>query len=81
MGLLLGNTDFQLLPKIFYGVEIWRLARPLQDLEMLLTKPLLCCPGSVFGIIVDLLERVLWGGVTMVTNELRYGGALPSKDL
>ncbi len=31
--------DFQLPPKIFYGVEIWRLARPLQDLEMLLTKP------------------------------------------
>ncbi len=37
--------DFQLPPKIFYGVEIWRLARPLQDLEMLLTKPLLRCPG------------------------------------
>ena len=36
--LLLGNTDFQLPPKIFYGLEIWRLARPLQDLEMLLTK-------------------------------------------
>lgn len=27
-------------PKIFYGVEMWRLARPLQDLEMLLMKPL-----------------------------------------
>ncbi len=49
MGLSLGNTDFQLPPKIFYGVEIWRLARPLQDLEMLLTKPLLRCPGGVFG--------------------------------
>ena len=45
---------FQLPPKIFYGVEIWRLARPLQDLEMLLTKPLLRCPGGVFGIIVML---------------------------
>ncbi len=39
--------DFQLPPKIFYGVETWRLARPLQDLEMLLTKPLLRCPGGV----------------------------------
>ncbi len=48
--------DFQLPPKIFYGVEIWRLARPLQDLEMLLTKPLLRCPGSVFGIIVMLKD-------------------------
>ncbi len=43
-------------PKIFYGVEIWRLARPLQDLEMLLTKPLLRCPGGVFGIIVMLKD-------------------------
>ncbi len=49
LGLSLGNTDFQLPPKIFYGVEIWRLARPLQDLEMLLTKPLLRCPGGVLG--------------------------------
>jgi hypothetical protein len=56
LGLLLGNTDFQLLPKIFYGVEIWRLARPLQDLEMLLTKPLLRCPDGVFGIIVMLKD-------------------------
>ncbi|KAJ4934830.1 hypothetical protein JOQ06_007611 [Pogonophryne albipinna] len=37
LGLSLGNTDFQLPPKIFYEVEIWRLARPHQDLEMLLT--------------------------------------------
>ncbi len=56
LGLSLGNTDFQLPPKIFYGVEIWRLARPLQDLEMLLTKPLLRCPGGVFGIIVMLKD-------------------------
>ena len=49
-------TDFQLPPKIFYGVEIWRLVRPLQDLEMLLTKPLLRCPGGVFGIIVMLKD-------------------------
>ena len=52
LGLLLGNTDFELPPKIFYGVEIWRLARPLQDLEMVLSKPLLHCLEGVFGIIV-----------------------------
>jgi hypothetical protein len=34
-GLSLGNTDFQLSPKIFYWVQVWRPARPLQDLEML----------------------------------------------
>ncbi len=40
----------------FSRVEIWRLARPLQNLEMLLTKPLLRCPGGVFGIIVMLKD-------------------------
>jgi hypothetical protein len=30
---------------------------------------------------IYLLERVLQVGVAMVTSELRYGGALPSKDL
>ena len=45
----MGNNDFQLPPKIFYRVEIWRLARPLQDLEMLLTKQLLRCPAVCLG--------------------------------
>ncbi len=63
MGLSLGNTDFQLPPKIFYGVEIWRLARPLQDLEMLLTKPLLRCPGGVFGIIVMLKDPAMFNAL------------------
>ncbi|XP_064876254.1 uncharacterized protein LOC115118486 isoform X2 [Oncorhynchus nerka] len=57
LGLFLGNTDLQLPPKIFYGVEIWRLARPLQDLEMLLTKPLL---GGVFGMIVMLKDPAMF---------------------
>ena len=45
-GLSLGNTDFQLPPKIFNWVQVWRLARPLQDLEMLLMEPLLSGPGG-----------------------------------
>uniref|UniRef100_A0A3P9K050 Ig-like domain-containing protein n=1 Tax=Oryzias latipes TaxID=8090 RepID=A0A3P9K050_ORYLA len=42
LGLSLGSTDFPHHPKIFYVVEIWRLARPLQDLKILPMKPLLC---------------------------------------
>jgi len=42
------NTNF-LTPQ-----KVWRLARPLQDLEMLFTESLLSCPGVVFGIIVIL---------------------------
>ncbi|CDQ92236.1 unnamed protein product [Oncorhynchus mykiss] len=53
-GLSLGNTDFQLPPKMFYWVQVWRLARPLQDLELLLTEPLLSCPGCVFWVVVML---------------------------
>jgi len=48
------NTDFQLPPKIFYWVQVWRLARPLQDLDMLLMEPLHTCPGCVFQVIVML---------------------------
>ncbi len=62
--------DFQLPPKIFYGVEIWRLARPLQDLEMLLTKPLLRCPGGVFGIIVMLKDPATQRPSSFIFNAL-----------
>lgn len=51
-GLSLGNTDFQLPLKIFYWVQVRRLAWPLQDLEMLLTEPLLGCPGCGFSVVM-----------------------------
>ncbi len=50
-----GNSNLQLPPPIFYGIEVWRLARPLQDLNELLLDPLICCLGRVFWVIV-LLE-------------------------
>ncbi len=50
-----GNSNLQLSPQIFYGIEVWRLARPLQDLNVLLLEPLYCCLGRVFWVIV-LLE-------------------------
>ncbi len=40
---------------LFYGIVVWRLARPLQDLNVLLLEPLLCCLGHVFWVI-DMLE-------------------------
>ncbi len=46
--LTFGNSNLQLSPQIFYGMKVWRLARPLQDLNVLLLEPLLCCLGSVF---------------------------------
>ncbi|MEQ2250530.1 hypothetical protein ILYODFUR_001767 [Ilyodon furcidens] len=52
-GRSLGNTNFQLPPKIFDWVRFWRLARP-QDLEMFLMEPLLSCPGCVFRVVVML---------------------------
>ncbi|MED6275589.1 hypothetical protein CHARACLAT_028051 [Characodon lateralis] len=54
-GLSLSNTDYQLPPNIFDWVQVWRLARPLQDLEMLLTRPLVSSPGCVLCV-VALLE-------------------------
>ncbi len=52
--LTFGNSNLQLPPQIFYGMKIWRLARPLQDLNVLLLEPLLCCLGRVFWVIVML---------------------------
>jgi len=47
---VMGNTDFQLPPKIFYWVQVWSLARPLQDLVMFLTEPpLLCVSGRCYA--------------------------------
>ncbi|KAK6297365.1 hypothetical protein J4Q44_G00319480 [Coregonus suidteri] len=52
--LMFGNSNLQLPPQIFYGIKVWRLARPLQNLNVLLLEPLLCCLGRVFWIIVML---------------------------
>ncbi len=48
------NSNLQLPPQIFYGMKVWRLARPLQDLNVLFFEPLLCCLGRVFWVIVML---------------------------
>ncbi len=53
-GWCLATRTLQLPPQIFYGIKVWRLARPLQDLNVLLLEPLLCCLGHVFWVIVML---------------------------
>ncbi len=30
---MFGNSNLQLPPQIFYGIKVWRLSRPLQDLH------------------------------------------------
>ncbi|KAK3526251.1 hypothetical protein QTP70_020399 [Hemibagrus guttatus] len=52
--LMYSNSNLQLPPQIFYGIKVWRLARPLQDLNVLLLEPLLCCLGHVSWVIVML---------------------------
>ena len=59
--LTFGNSNLQLPPQISYGITVWRpygletvMARPLQDLNVLLLEPLLCCLGRVFSVIVML---------------------------
>ncbi len=52
--LMFGSSNVQLPSQIFYGIKVWRLARPLQDLNVLLLEPLLCCLGHVFWVIVML---------------------------
>ncbi len=45
--LMFGNSNLQLPPQIFYRIEVWILARPLQDLNVLFLEPLLCCFWSL----------------------------------
>ncbi len=45
--LTFGNSNLQL--NSLYGIKVWRLARPLKDLNVLLLEPLLCCLGRVLG--------------------------------
>uniref|UniRef100_A0A7N8YPS9 Uncharacterized protein n=2 Tax=Mastacembelus armatus TaxID=205130 RepID=A0A7N8YPS9_9TELE len=71
LGLLLGSIEFQHPPQIFYWVLVWRLARPLQDLEILLMEPLLSCPGCVFGVIIMLGVRVGELSAPMVLGQSR----------
>ncbi len=52
--LTFGTSNLQLPPQIFYGIKVWRLARPRQDLNVLLLEPLLCYLGRVFWVIVML---------------------------
>ncbi|XP_064871289.1 histone demethylase UTY-like [Oncorhynchus nerka] len=52
--LTFGNSNLQLPPQMFYGNKVWRLARPLQDLNVSLLEPFLCCLGRVFWVIVML---------------------------
>ncbi len=55
--LTFGNSNLQLPPQICYGIKVWRLAGPLQDLNVLLLEPLLgvlCCLGHVFWLIIML---------------------------
>ncbi|KAK3538935.1 hypothetical protein QTP86_023478 [Hemibagrus guttatus] len=47
---------FNSLQRFSMGLRSGDRQRPLQELETLLTKPLLRCPGGVFGIIVMLKD-------------------------
>ncbi len=50
------TRTFNSLQRFSMGLRSGDWLGPLQDLEMLLTKPLLRCPGGVFGIIVMLKD-------------------------
>ncbi len=69
---------------MFYWVQVWRPARPLQDLQMLLSEPLLSCPCCVFGVIVMLedpatthLPCSYWGKEVVGQNLVIHGPIHP----
>ncbi len=63
--LTFGNSNLQLSPQIFYGMKVWRLVRPLQDLNVLLLESLLCCLGRVFWVIFMLEHHFILDPLSM----------------
>ncbi len=47
--LTFGNSNLRLPPQIFYGIKVWLLARPLQDLNVLLLEPLFVVLAWLIG--------------------------------
>ena len=46
------HSYFQVSPEMFDRVQVRALAEPLKDIQRLVLKPLLCCLGCVFRVVV-----------------------------
>ncbi len=57
LGLSSTDPSFELSPQILDGVEIWGLAGPLQQVNVVVPKPCLDDFGCVFGVIVLLEDK------------------------
>ena len=55
MGSVAAHSYFQVCPEMLYRVQVRALAGPLKDIQRLVPKPLLRCPGCVLRVVV-LLE-------------------------
>ena len=53
------HPSFELSPQILNGIEVWGLAGPLQQVNVVIPKPCLDDLGSVFGVIVLLEHEAL----------------------
>ncbi len=51
-------TSFELCPKIFYGVEVWGLARPVKEFHLIHLELFLDDFGCVLGVIALLKYKV-----------------------
>ncbi len=70
--LMFANSNLQFTPQIFYGIKVWRLAWQLQNLNVLLLKPLLCCLGRVFWVIgmLDYPARPIFNALALTVYGL-----------
>ncbi len=57
LGLSSTDPSFELSPQILDGVEIWGLAGPLQQVDVVVPKPCLDDFGCVFGVVVLLEDK------------------------
>lgn len=51
------EVPFKDEPQVLHRVDVWRLSRPLHDLDVHDPKPLLSLPGLVFRVVVLLKDK------------------------
>ena len=53
------KPPLQVTPKVFNGIEVWRLSWPFHNIEVMILEPVLGLLALVFGVIILLKDNVI----------------------
>ena len=66
------QLPFQMMPRVFNGVTVWMLYRPVYNLISMGFKPLFRLFASVLGVIILLKDNVIFGFVVQLDACLKF---------